>query len=183
MRSIATVDDVKHALWLTPRWGPAEWFGATAAETAALAAHWLRGEDYSAYLRAAWTPGELMGPELKTRLQALEAELEKVEELAIQRLHLYEREAERANSAETMLARASAQALDRLSELGLERERTAAALETVAELEFPGCGRRSPGGRSRKEHALASDIAAAPICWGSTSSTEAVARSTSATFS
>jgi FkbM family methyltransferase len=46
LRSIQSVDDLKDALWRTPRWGMSEWHGAATSEVTALAGHMLRNETW-----------------------------------------------------------------------------------------------------------------------------------------
>jgi hypothetical protein len=70
-----------------------------------------------AYLEPGWVTGELLSETLKA--QRKEADLQR----------------ERADIAESMLARATAQALDRLSEIGAERERAMAAEARIRELD------------------------------------------------
>lgn len=120
LRPIRSSDDLRAALWLTPRWGRPEWAGAEAQEVAALAGHLLRADNYDEYLGPGWAPGRLLGERLESERGRADAATS--EALAL-RTRL-EAQRERAEAAEQLLARATAEALDRLSELGAERERT-----------------------------------------------------------
>ncbi len=123
LRHINHEDDLKEALWRTPRWGERDWVGLGTAEVVALAVHRLRGEEYETYLCPGWQPKPLPDKDVLARLTETEAALRKAEELAYERLALLESEQERAQNAETRMARASVEALDRLSALGIERDR------------------------------------------------------------
>lgn len=151
LRRVNHQDDLKEALWRTPRWGERDWVGLGAAEVVALAVHRLRGEEYETYLCPGWQPKPLPDKDVLARLAETEAGLQQAETLAYERLarleterervqnaeaglrqakeRAYERlaqlesEQERAQYAEARMARASVEALDRLSALGVERDR------------------------------------------------------------
>jgi FkbM family methyltransferase len=125
LRKVHCVEDVKTALWRTPRWGDIDWLGASRAEIVALAGRALRGEYYESYLGLEWQPKPLLDAGVWARLEATEAALKYAESLAHERYDLLEAERERADDAETRMARACVEALDRLSELGFTRERVA----------------------------------------------------------
>jgi hypothetical protein len=133
------VEDVRAALWRTPRWSKPEWEDADAQEVAALAGHLLRGDTYEEYLRPGWTPGQLLNERLKSeqaRAVAADARASAMAAEAIDLRSRFNLERERAEAAEKMLAQAAAEALDRLSELGAMRERAAAAQEKLAAAEY-----------------------------------------------
>jgi FkbM family methyltransferase len=130
LRSVHCTEDLRAALWQTPRWGRPEWEGVDAQEVAALAGHSLRGETYDDYLRPGWAPGQLLGDRLKLEQARAAAARSEAHDLRTQ----LQIQCERAEIAEQMLARASAEALARLSELGAERERIEEANEKVAVL-------------------------------------------------
>ncbi len=136
LRPVTCLDDVKNALWRTPRWGAPEWVGARPEELAALATHWVLGEGYETYLQTGSPEGPSVGEGSNHPLERIREGLRSAEALARDRLALLEAERERVVLAETALATASAQALDRLAELGAERERTAAAAARAADLEL-----------------------------------------------
>ena len=50
LRSIRSTDDLRQALWRTPRWGLKDWEGRSASEVAALAGRILVGQDYSKFV-------------------------------------------------------------------------------------------------------------------------------------
>ncbi len=140
LRRICSLDDLKQALWRTPRWGMPDWAGAAPGEIVALAGHKLCDDQFDAFLQPGWKPGEL----LWSRLERTEQGLQSAKALAIGRLaeiedersrrsqaealaagHLKELEVERdlRRKAEAALAEASALALDRLAQIGQERAR------------------------------------------------------------
>lgn len=131
LQPIHSFEDMKSALWRTPRWGESDWVGASAAEVAALAGRKLRGEAYETYLGPRWNPHPVVDEDIWSRLAATETALREAEALAYERLAVIETERERADGAELRMAEACVQALDRLSELGIERER-ASRLEVRA---------------------------------------------------
>jgi FkbM family methyltransferase len=102
LTQVRSVEDVRQALWRTPRWGMAAWEGAVSTpELAALAGRTLRGEVFADFLQ----PGTVTPPPLWDQLAATAAALA---------------------TAERELARVAARALDHLSALGAARERAAA---------------------------------------------------------
>ncbi len=108
LKPVRSVEDVRRALWLTPRWGMREWEDAASRhELAALAARTFRREDFDNFLQ----PGAPMPPPLEERLAAAEARASSAA------WHLA--------SVERELARVSARALSHLSAAGALRERTA----------------------------------------------------------
>lgn len=48
---IEATEDLRRAMWQTPRWGPRQWLGCTIDEIVALAGHAIRGEPYETFLR------------------------------------------------------------------------------------------------------------------------------------
>ncbi|MFB1487475.1 MULTISPECIES: FkbM family methyltransferase [unclassified Thiocapsa] len=123
LRRVNHQDDLKEALWHTPRWGERDWVGLGTAEVIALAVHRLRGEEYETYLCPGWHPKQLPDIGVLARLAETEAGLRKAEKLALERLALLETERKRALSAEARMTHACVEALDRLSDLGAERDR------------------------------------------------------------
>jgi FkbM family methyltransferase len=74
---ILSREDLRRALWVTPRWGRPEWKGAPASTLIAEAAHALSGQDYSLFLAAADTSVDHRGAALEELRRAkvlLEAE-------------------------------------------------------------------------------------------------------------
>ena len=113
LRNISNADQLKEALWRTPRWGLADWHGTSVEELAALAGRALRGESFRQFLGANWSRSG-------APLDVMRGELRK--------------EQARAERAESALAEASARLLDRASEIGAERERAERAEAGVSEL-------------------------------------------------
>ena len=148
LRPVRNVEELRDALWRTPRWGMPDWLGAGPEEMAALAGRALRGEGLDAYLAPGWSPAGAPG-EVRLRLSAAEQTMETERERAetaeaalahasaqlLDRLSDLGSERERAETAEAALAHASAKLLDRLSELGSERQRAAEAEAKVVDLE------------------------------------------------
>jgi len=144
-RPVRNVDELRDALWRTPRWGMPDWVGAGPEEVAALAGRALRGERFDAYLMPGWSPAGAPGEALRAAEQDIEAERERAQTAEVALAHataeLRDRlselgsERERAETAEAALARTSALSLDRLSQLGAERERAMEAETKTAALE------------------------------------------------
>ncbi len=108
LQRVRSVEDVRRALWLTPRWGMAGWQdAATRHELAALAGRTLRSEDFASFLQ----PGISARPTLWERLATAE---ERAGSAAWQ-----------LAAAERELARVSARALSQLAQAGALRERAA----------------------------------------------------------
>jgi len=108
LKRVRSIDEVRRALWLTPRWGMTDWqAAANATELAALAGRTLRCETFDMFLQ----PGAPAPVPLGERLAAAEARAG----TAAWHLACVERE----------LARVSARALSHVSLCGALRERTA----------------------------------------------------------
>jgi FkbM family methyltransferase len=108
LTQVRSIEDVRLALWRTPRWGMAEWeTAASMPELAALAGRSLRGESFAAFLQ----PGTPAPKPLAERLAAAEIALARVE-----------RE----------LARVAARALDHLAALGASRDHAAGLERALA---------------------------------------------------
>jgi len=123
LKRIDSLEDVKDALWRTPRWGYRDWIGLGREELVSLAVHRLRGETLDDYLDPGWAAGELQTDHLsalRLQVKALTSAIADLEK-GLRFQHL------RADSAEKQQARASAQALARLSEVSAERERRMSA--------------------------------------------------------
>lgn len=65
LRTIRNREDLKRALWLTPRWGMPEWKGKDATELAALAGRYLHGDKYASFLDGQ-PPPQQKGPASQT---------------------------------------------------------------------------------------------------------------------
>jgi FkbM family methyltransferase len=115
LRSVVSVQDLKDALWRTPRWGRREWTGATPEEIVALAGRSLQGESYEKYLQpGVWSPN-LPVLDVTTQINTFNH---------LAQAHLEELEAERrrAIQAEELLAGTSSRELDILARLGESQE-------------------------------------------------------------
>jgi FkbM family methyltransferase len=146
LRQVHSIDELKDAMWRTPRWGMLEWVGAGPEEVAALAGRALRGETFDNYLAPSWSsagaPVEVLGRRItaaeksieieRERADTAEAALARTNALLLDRLSELGAERERADTAEAALARTAALSLDRLSELGAERERADTAEAALA---------------------------------------------------
>lgn len=66
LRSIGSVEELRKALWETPRWGMPDWVGKNLTGIAALAGHQLRGERCEGFLHEGWQSGELVENRLAT---------------------------------------------------------------------------------------------------------------------
>jgi len=152
LRPVRCLDDLKDALWRTPRWGMAEWQGAaTTEELAALVGRSILGESFADFL----TSGSDVTPGAKTNIwQKLEAEqaalqdartglvlaedaLRQAQALAVERLHQLDAEHQLREQTDAGLRTATELAVERLHQLDAERqlrEQTDAGLRTATEL-------------------------------------------------
>jgi hypothetical protein len=146
LRPVASIRDLKDAMWHTPRWGMREWHGATHEGIVALAGRSLKGEQYESYLQpgaehphSAEVEKLLAGnagrmPDLsaqlekarqqksddENRISSLTAQLEKcrqAETLASDRLALLETERQHSTEVEELLAFNSAKVLSLLAQI------------------------------------------------------------------
>ncbi len=83
LRPIASRDDLKRALWLTPRWGERDWINAGREEIVALAGRSLRREGYDDFLIPEARPVDARSPmfALQERLDRTEAAFRHAERL------------------------------------------------------------------------------------------------------
>jgi FkbM family methyltransferase len=133
LRPVKTVEDLREALWRTPRWLPAELAHADAPELAAAASRALRGQDYNQFLLAGAEapPAE----SIWDRQRAVEVGLAHAQALALERLDQLQRERAQREAAEAGLARAEALAFERLDQLQQEHNRREAAEAGLARAE------------------------------------------------
>jgi FkbM family methyltransferase len=89
---IHSVEDLRAAMWRTPRWGKKEWEAKSANEVAALAGRAMLGQDYERFLREGAPPAQWQDAQAFTNyLHDLEAQLGQQEELiAAERLAFQE---------------------------------------------------------------------------------------------
>lgn len=84
LRPIRSAEDLRQALWRTPRWGLKEWEARSASEVAALASRILLGQEYDSFIECEAGAGDWRGAlalvdqlrRTEARLQAYEASLE-----------------------------------------------------------------------------------------------------------
>jgi FkbM family methyltransferase len=149
IRSIHTVEDLREALWLTPRWAPREWDALDRNEIAAIATHLWLGKKRETFLAEAgpMTAGSVQvaadrqanaNPDTNARLIAFRdarvAQLEsKLAALANQNLEMERAEssAAAAANANELLAREMTNKLDALH--ALHREQVAALTAQLEE--------------------------------------------------
>jgi FkbM family methyltransferase len=152
LRPVHNIEDLKEALWRTPRWGMTEWQGAdTVQEMAALVGRSILGESADDFLSL----GSDLAPGTKTTiwqkldtaladLQSTRAELNVIEERAQQalasaaeRLNQLETERLRRGQAEERLHVATTLAVKRKNQLeaeSLQREQVEEALREITTL-------------------------------------------------
>lgn len=106
-------EDLRRAMWRTPRWGMAEWHGQDAAGIAALAGHVLRDEHLETYLEPDWQPGQPIWDRINTLDQAFRA----AETMAIDRLKALDAAEVTRQALEAQLASTAALAVERLEAL------------------------------------------------------------------
>lgn len=84
LQPIRSAEDLRQALWRTPRWGLKEWEARSASEVAALASRILVGQEYDSFIEREAGAGDWRGAlalvdqlrRTEARLQAYEAALE-----------------------------------------------------------------------------------------------------------
>jgi FkbM family methyltransferase len=139
LRPIKTVEDLKEAMWRTPRWLPSELAHADTTELAAAASRALRGQSREVFLA---DPNNGLGELKQTiwdRLTATQEGLSQAEALAFERLDQLEQERKRRETVEAL-------AFERLGQLEQECKRR----ETVEALAFERLDRLQ-GERQRRE--------------------------------
>lgn len=166
LRPVRTVEDLKNALWRTPRWGMAEWANASPDELAALAGRSLRGEKFETFLTSADPTRPSPGETVWQRLEVTQQGLLTAETLAFERLGELADERERRERVEDGLRVAQALAIERLADLNTERERAASLEATLAQTNARALVRLSEIGAAREraegaETALNAERAAA----------------------
>ncbi len=150
LRPIASVGDLKEAMWLTPRWLPAVLAHADVVELAAIASRGLRRQERGTFLTA-------QADAESSRLRETQAGLARAEALAFERLGQLNLERERREATEAGLAHAEALAFEHLGQLELERERREAAEQHLARATAVALDRLSEIGLTR-EHLQAAEL-------------------------
>ncbi len=148
LRPIASVADLKEAMWLTPRWLPAELADADVVELAGIASRGLRRQERGTFLTA-------QADAENSRLRETEAGLARAEALAFERLGQLNLERERREATEAGLARAEALAFEHLGQLELEREQREAAEQQLARAAAVALDRLSEIGLMREHLQIA----------------------------
>lgn len=108
--SIKVLDDLKRALWLTPRWGEKQWLHQDLPSLVAIMGHELHGEEYQHFLDSDNTDSQ----KGRNYLERLQAALADNENLAINRLEIIEKQEKRIIKAEKALKHAESLAIERL---------------------------------------------------------------------
>jgi hypothetical protein len=114
LKRVRSVEEVRRALWLTPRWGMEEWREAAGGyELAALAGRSLRGEIFDEFLQPG-APAPVRADAAGRQLASLERELARVSARGLSHLALCGalRERTAALEAELVAARAHAAAAE-----------------------------------------------------------------------
>ena len=128
LRPIGTVEDLREAMWRTPRGLPTELAHATAPELAAIAGRALEGQIRDVFLAGGVLPKETVWD----RLKATQAGLSRAEALAFERQDQLNQERELRGAAQAGLSRAEALAFERQDQLNQEREQREAAEKRLA---------------------------------------------------
>ena len=105
LKRIESPDDLVEALWVTPRWGKAEWLGRTPPEVAALAGRELRGEALKNFPNpsSGFVPSDSPLIALRERLRCSEEALAHAGSLAFKRLAELECQGAELNAARKLL--------------------------------------------------------------------------------
>lgn len=130
LKRIDNRDDLVEALWVTPRWGMADWCGRPLPEVVALAGRELRGEARANFPNpaAAFAPSDAPLIALRARLRSTDEALARAEALAIERLAELHR-------LDAQLGTAASLALERLTAIRVERDRVQERDARIALLE------------------------------------------------
>lgn len=76
LRQVCSAEELREALWQTPRWGLKEWEAKSASEVSALAGRALTGQDYGRFLKEDGAPTDWLGSlALVDRVRHQEAQL------------------------------------------------------------------------------------------------------------
>lgn len=137
LRPVRCLDDLKDALWRTPRWGMAEWQGAaTTAELAALVGRSILGESFADFLTSGSevTPGakrtiwqrledeQAASRDARASLSLVEDALRQAQALAVERLRQLDAEHRLREQTDAGLRTATGLAVERLHQLEAERQ-------------------------------------------------------------
>ena len=153
LRPVHTVEDVKRALWDTPRWGIPEWDGASSAEVAASAGHLLRRETYDAYLRPGWRPGQFLSDLLdveQARAAAAEARATTAMQEALDLIKEVRVQRDRSELAENRATTATQEVLALRKEILAQRDRADVAERLLAHASAQALDRLSEIGAERE---------------------------------
>lgn len=128
---IEKIDDLRRAMWRTPRWGMAEWVDATPATVIALTVHALLGDEFAGYLAPGWQRGKPLWSRL-TEAQAVLAD--RTAELAAVHESLA-KACDRTGSTEAALAHVEQQVSIIRAEFAAERQAHAATADALRTIE------------------------------------------------
>lgn len=107
---IKVLDDLKRALWLTPRWGEKQWLNQDLPSLIAIIGHELHGEDYEHFLDSDNSDPQ----KSRNYLEHLQTVLAENESLAINRLEHIKKQEQRIIQTEKALKHAEELAIERL---------------------------------------------------------------------
>lgn len=155
LRCVQTREELRHALWQTPRWGPSDWQTATRAELVAEATHALSGERFGKFLVDPEVELQIVGtslPDLVSQLKSSRLSQTKAEAEARALRALLEDAEKRLAQAEGLrqinadlqtLAREITRQKDQvvrqqdemMRELEMQKDRTAAAEQSLLQIQ------------------------------------------------
>lgn len=130
LKRIENRDDLVEALWVTPRWGMAEWMGRTLPEVVALAGRELRGEGLTNFPNASagFAPSDSPLIALRQRLRCTDEALAHAGSLALKRLA-------ELQSLDAKLAAATKLALERDNRVAVLEHQLQELLRTLQTME------------------------------------------------
>lgn len=73
LKRIRSREELRHAMWQTPRWAPGDWQNLSRAETVAEAVHTTQGESFATFLVDPAVASRVAGPSLKDAFAELKA--------------------------------------------------------------------------------------------------------------
>jgi FkbM family methyltransferase len=128
---IQSKEELRRAMWLTPRWAPAAWWRLEPSQLVAQAGHDVFGEVYDEYLTPEWV-ADVSQRSIQVKLST---GLARAEQLALERLELIERAEARLQELDVALEQSERRAFERLADTQIERSNTERAERTIAALQ------------------------------------------------
>lgn len=117
---IKVLDDLKQALWLTPRWGEKQWLHQDLPSLIAIIGHELHGEEYEHFLDS----DNANVQKGRNYLEHLQIVLAENENLAINRLEIIEKQEKRIIQTEKALKHVEELAIERLDIIKKQEQQT-----------------------------------------------------------